>query len=456
MFKDFHDKYKCIFIHVPKVAGSSIERVIYQTDRWLVGHVKASDYVKLDRNKFENYFSFGFVRNPYDRVVSAYHYLRSGGGNLVDETWAKENIYKYNSFEEFVLNLQNNDEQIKILNWMHFIPQHKYLCDDEKSILVNFVGKFENLEEDFKTILKVLNRKEKLIHINKSNHTNYKNYYNDAMYKIVREIYRNDFEVFDYDLEDKKYFDISQYNYSKKLENKIAIKNTNLEFLRLEKLSKIQNLNQIIVDKTNIIQNKDKIIIDQTTQIKSLQANIKDNEAKLIQIQNSNNTLSDIIKEKDNIINSNINHINQLQSNIQEKSTQLNQAQYKLSFQTKYGTAKTRIQNQLSYKLGQTMIVNSKSFLGYLIMPMALLSIMILHKQEQKIYQEKTKKDSSLKLPPLESYPDYKEALKEKECLTYKLGQAFIQANKTWYGGGYIKLLFEIGKLKREFRNKKI
>lgn len=37
MFKDFHDKYKCIFIHVPKVAGSSIERVIYQTDKWLVG-----------------------------------------------------------------------------------------------------------------------------------------------------------------------------------------------------------------------------------------------------------------------------------------------------------------------------------------------------------------------------------------------------------------------------------
>ncbi|MFG5086315.1 hypothetical protein O8I31_00615 [Campylobacter lari] len=216
----------------------------------------------------------------------------------------------------------------------------------------------------------------------------------------------------------------------------------------------VKTKNQNITDKTNIIQNKDKIIIDQTTQIKSLQANIKDNEAKLIQIQNSNNTLSDIIKEKDNIINSNINHINQLQSNIQEKSTQLNQAQYKLSFQTKYGTAKTRIQNQLSYKLGQTMIVNSKSFLGYLIMPMALLSIMILHKQEQKIYQEKTKKDSSLKLPPLESYPDYKEALKEKECLTYKLGQAFIQANKTWYGGGYIKLLFEIGKLKREFRKK--
>ncbi|EOH5516000.1 hypothetical protein ACMG21_001638 [Campylobacter jejuni] len=101
--------------------------------------------------------------------------------------------------------------------------------------------------------------------------------------------------------------------------------------------------------------------------------------------------------------------------------------------------------NQLSYKLGQAMIVNSKSFLGYIRMPFVLSYIKDKHNQEQKIYQEKIKKDSSLTLPPLESYFDYKEALKEKECLTYKLGQALIQANKTWYKGGYVKLWFDIG-----------
>ncbi|ENT5761623.1 hypothetical protein ACF52E_001693 [Campylobacter coli] len=216
----------------------------------------------------------------------------------------------------------------------------------------------------------------------------------------------------------------------------------------------VKTKNQNIADKANIIQNKDKIITDQTTQIKSLQVNIKDSEVKLVQIQTSNNTLSNIIKEKDNIINSNINQINQLQNNIQEKSTQLNQIQSKLSFQTKYGTAKTRIQNQLSYKLGQAMIVNSKSFLGYIRMPFALSYIKDKHKQEQKNYQEKIKKDPSLKLPPLESYPDYKEALKEKECFTYKLGEALIRANNNWYGGGYIKLLLEIRKLKKEFKKK--
>ncbi|MBZ7975270.1 glycosyltransferase family 2 protein, partial [Campylobacter sp. RM9754] len=87
-----------------------------------------------------------------------------------------------------------------------------------------------------------------------------------------------------------------------------------------------------------------------------------------------------------------------------------------------YGTAKQRIQNQLSYKLGQSMIINSKSIFGIIFMPIYLLSIFLTYKQEQKIYKQKIKKDPSLKLPPLESYADYNEALKFKEHLSYKLG----------------------------------
>ncbi|EAI8833075.1 hypothetical protein CX019_07815 [Campylobacter coli] len=117
-------------------------------------------------------------------------------------------------------------------------------------------------------------------------------------------------------------------------------------------------------------------------------------------------------------------------------------------------TAKSRIQNQLSYKLGQAMMVNSKSLLGYIRMPFVLSYIKDKHKQEQKIYQEKIKKDPSLKLPPLEDYPDYKEALKEKECLTYRLGQTLIKADQEWYKGGYVKMWFEIRKLKKEYKKK--
>ena len=136
--------------------------------------------------------------------------------------------------------------------------------------------------------------------------------------------------------------------------------------------------------------------------------------------------IADIVKTK----NDSIQNLNQAIKNKDEFINNL------LSFQTKYGTAKFRIQNQLSYKLGQALIINSKSVLGFLSLPFIILSIVISHKQEQKAYKFKVKKNPNLALPPLETYPDYKEALKEKECFTYKLGEALIQASKNWYGGG--------------------
>ncbi|EFO9448483.1 hypothetical protein HL737_001516 [Campylobacter lari] len=94
------------------------------------------------------------------------------------------------------------------------------------------------------------------------------------------------------------------------------------------------------------------------------------------------------------------------------------------------------------------MIINSKTFLGYLIMPIVLLSIVVSHKQEQKIYKQKIKKDSSLILPPLEQYPDYKESIELKNHFSYKLGQALIKASKTWHKGGFIYFLASINKIK--------
>lgn len=402
MFKDFHDKYKCIFIHVPKVAGSSIERVIYQTDKWLVGHVKASDYTKFDKDKFDSYFSFGFIRNPYDRVVSAYHYLKNDSPDPCDIKWGRLHINNL-TFEEFILSLQDEEFKEEILSKNHFSFQYKYLCDKNMNILVNFIGKFEKLDNDFKKILNILRRKDSLVHINKSKHLNYRDYYNSQTYKIIREIYRDDFEIFDYDLEDKKYFNIPQNIYLNNLESKILIKNINLDSLRLKKSFQIQNLNQTIETKNKTIQDN------------------------LIQIQNLNQTIetkNKTIQNKDDLLN----------------------------FQAQYGTAKSRIQNQLSYKLGQTMIVNSKSFLGCLLMPVILLGIVISYKQEQKIYKRKIEKDPSLKLPSLEQYPDYQEAIKFKNYLSYRLGQVIIKGFKNPLS--IILLPYEIVKLIYKFRKR--
>ncbi|ENY9700026.1 sulfotransferase family 2 domain-containing protein [Campylobacter coli] len=440
MFKDFHDKYKCIFIHVPKVAGSSIERVIYQTDKWLVGHVKASDYTKFDKDKFDSYFSFGFVRNPYDRVVSAYHYLKNDSPDPCDIKWGRLHINNL-TFEEFILSLQDEEFKEEILSKNHFSFQYKYLCDKNMNILVNFIGKFEKLDNDFKKILNILRRKDSLVHINKSKHLNYRDYYNSQTYKIIREIYRDDFEIFDYDLEDKKYFNIPQNIYLNNLESKILIKNINLDSLRLKKSFQIQNLNQTIETKNKTIQDNLIQIQNLNQTIETKNKTIQDN---LIQIQNLNQT----IETKNKTIQENLSQINNLNQTIETKNKTIQNKDDLLNFQAQYGTAKSRIQNQLSYKLGQTMIVNSKSFLGCLLMPVILLGIVISYKQEQKIYKRKIEKDPSLKLPSLEQYPDYREAIKLKNHLSYKLGKELVKANKIWYKGGYFQFLYFIKKLK--------
>ncbi|WP_341463887.1 hypothetical protein, partial [Campylobacter lanienae] len=116
-------------------------------------------------------------------------------------------------------------------------------------------------------------------------------------------------------------------------------------------------------------------------------------------------------------------------------------------------TAKSRIKNQLSYKLGQAMIENSKSLLGYIRMPYILSYIKETHQKEQKLYQEKIKANPSLKLPPLETYPDYNEAIKIKNHLSYKLGEALINADKSKLKLGYLSLWFKCKNITKEHKD---
>ncbi|OCR04740.1 hypothetical protein BA184_07620 [Helicobacter pullorum] len=200
----------------------------------------------------------------------------------------------------------------------------------------------------------------------------------------------------------------------------------------------IKNLEQDLINKQLHTKQLEKELGYESNVLKELE--LKNQE--LIQTKNQLDSTKKQLESKNKFLESNPNPSHLIQNTPHFKG--------KLAYLNTLTTAKDRIHNHLSYKLGQAMIENSKSLLGYIRMPYVLSYIKDKHKQEQKIYQEKIKKDPSLKLPTLESYPDYKESLKEKECLTYKLGEAFIKANKTWYKGGYVKLWFEVRRLKGE------
>ena len=114
-------------------------------------------------------------------------------------------------------------------------------------------------------------------------------------------------------------------------------------------------------------------------------------------------------------------------------------------------SAVVRVRNHLAYRLGAAIIVCNKSLFGLLSLPFVLSFIKANYKKEQNAYKVLIKQRPDLKLPNLETYADYQAALKEKECLTYKLGEAMMRADKAWYKGVYVKFYFEAKRLEREF-----
>ena len=220
------------------------------------------------------------------------------------------------------------------------------------------------------------------------------------------------------------------------LQNQLTSKSQELESLKSQYDSKIKEL------QVNLKITQDSLsslpIKKQTLEIKNLESDLKIKELKAKQIEKelgySYNVLEELDLKKQELIKVK-QQLDSKTKELESKNTglesNLNYPIFKgnLSYLNAMASAKSRIHNHLSYKLGKAMIENSKSILGYIRMPYVLSYIKEQHNKEQKQYQEQIKKNPNLKLPKLESYKDYKEALKEKECFTYKLGEAFIRAN---------------------------
>ena len=128
-----------IFVHVPKTAGVSVAKALF--GNMAGGHANLSKYHQVFGDKmFRRYFKFTFIRNPWDRLFSAYSYLKKGGLTEMDRRWAEENLAKFASFDEFVREWVNPQN---ILTFLHFVPQVFFLnLHGARSVGVDFVGFF--------------------------------------------------------------------------------------------------------------------------------------------------------------------------------------------------------------------------------------------------------------------------------------------------------------------------
>jgi len=173
-------KNKIIFIHIPKTAGSSIEKALGAEGGR--GHLTVNEMLKIVKDhtigiNLDDFFKFSIVRNPLDRLVSCYDMFVSN-----DMTKFNDWIYCHEDATPFK-------------------SQVAFLCDEDKNLKVDFVGKFENLQEDWIEICKRIGVDIELPHIDPSKgmlEKPYIQYYIPETEAIIREWLKDDFEFFEY------------------------------------------------------------------------------------------------------------------------------------------------------------------------------------------------------------------------------------------------------------------
>jgi hypothetical protein len=193
-------RHNCLFIHIPKSAGVAVSTGLFG-DR-TSSHATILDYaLAFDEREFDSLFKFTFVRNPWDRLVSAYLFLKQGGVHASDQLWSDRHLSSYGDFEHFVKGWVRKGN---VEASLHFRPQVRFLCRPfSLRPLVDFVGYFENLPNDFASVAERLGINGTLAKLNETanKRNDYKGYYSATTRDIVSEVYRDDIAVFGYNFD---------------------------------------------------------------------------------------------------------------------------------------------------------------------------------------------------------------------------------------------------------------
>ncbi|MDP5130362.1 MAG: sulfotransferase family protein [Paraglaciecola sp.] len=191
------DKARAIFVHIPKCAGISVNKALFGSIAG--GHTTLDQYINIfSPTEFKSYFKFTFVRNPWDRVVSAYFFLKKGGMNKYDAAFYQDELAKYDSFKHFVMDWLKPHNLHK---HHHFAPQLHYIIDKHKKVTVDYICYFENIEEDFNYIAHRMGVDAYLTISNNVEREHYSEFYDDETIKVVANIYQDDIRLLNYQFE---------------------------------------------------------------------------------------------------------------------------------------------------------------------------------------------------------------------------------------------------------------
>ena len=235
------DTHKFIFIHIGKTGGTSVEKVLcahldidFETTKkspsgewWKHAWAKGMRG-RVGASTWNDYFTFAFVRNPFDMILSLYS-MYTQYPEYCDRT-QHPNLYhpwnQYESFEDFILSMGHRKhepdrlwrlqldelgagDQMQVWDSLKNL-QTSYLTDSWKGmrgpgrILVDFVGRYEHLQQDFYHVCDRLSlpRLDLIAH-GATKHVPFRELYTAKMEEVVREHFAIDIARFEYSLGDQ-------------------------------------------------------------------------------------------------------------------------------------------------------------------------------------------------------------------------------------------------------------
>jgi hypothetical protein len=216
---------KTILIRVPKTASTSMCSGLHYANSIAGGSVvtnlKHEGIVEIrdqtSKHYFGSYYKAAFVRNPWDWLVSYFSYdkalLKQINGNNPQGNRREtiNGVRAETTFEEYIMLVKDMNEKLtkpgpSVKQTLHpYQPQYKYLVDENEEIIIDFIGKYEDIENDWSNLTQKIKADNSILSFqmplgktNVSNHEHYKEYYTDELREIVGSIYKKDIELFDY------------------------------------------------------------------------------------------------------------------------------------------------------------------------------------------------------------------------------------------------------------------